>query len=702
LIATKFTSEDSIYKNMLSYILTSAEETKEEFYVPGIPALLNPLLSLNLPTYGEDVPLIYLTKANPTKQFEKEYEDTVALVGRIRAAAYYRLCLSLLKCGAGSIMSASDVMCMALDDTMVSHKDKLHLLKLEDVITVQLEKLFQSKSEDEKEAIRTILQSRCTRIPRERYPWDTYTNLVNIAHDIKTEINCQATGVNIHCTRDRETANRLILTVTRDTFEGKVLINQPSSFYVASGRVVEGNDMGFCDACAVQIAFDTINQEELSSESSINDTEKDSTFLNDGYKIPLTPKKDTEGNRSTTPPSPTFSLLALQTPPSSTSSSSSMKNRDWSYCYMCMQSRVCSFGCRHLLYEIGHSIICDHYQHIDPIQNIVIPGCPGIPPDEERRLQSQMLLRLLTATQRKCRNPLGLRWVGSLDGKLAAPRELRDDLVAYRRFDHNPPSIYTLFPSLKSFKADTSKNFSKDTFQSPTIQWSFQTHVVLPIVSLHAIGKLDYALDTTRLDGWVVNTLMAQIDNCMRVTTAPRGYKVFHESSFTLGVLPDDLAKNDLEHIRSNIWIGSLHPMSWLLGSRNNEEPNATIVECGRALYVVAGNDPETAKHAVTRAITGENGDPPIIRTQKTAIHKGEALRANPVVQYLAPPQEQGHYTFMDPAPKMNVTETSMNIMQDEFQNDSSPTGTGDWTMVDVSSDDLGLSSDTNEDMLFA
>ena len=493
-----------------------------------------------------------------------------------------------------------------------------------------------------------MIASQQTMIPREVYPWDTFS-----LTEETSERYMEALSVEIR--KDTENASPFInkepgrrasttvLQGNQDITAGAHILKDNTPFFVTTGQNNIGDGDLICDVCGTHmlIVDETISsisdkkdsaslKSNSSATSSTKKRNKSTTLMGTAPPTPIRPSAQLRPSNLSIPNSSEYfeeaedgetsegspgiagpveiagSPVYIPDSPilhvvSSLSSSDLIQNTmfprsspEYTLCQICRSVYFCCSGCHVLSNELQHRKLCD--LEIDPRQlinhNLRSPEFPGIPHVQNRKLQSLMMLRLITFFSNETSCPLSPGWVRwKLDGKLDSPRQIQEGR-SHWSIGKMPKETYKLFPHL-IFDYTRPGTCSSDGSATSLIHWSFQSNVVFPLFALRELGGLPMALDVNRFDGWVLNTLMAKIDGSMIVTEHTRRYKLYRNRRQTHSGIHGDRHVLD-PRLKNSIWVGSLHFTSSLIPIANEaagEKPNVTVIENGRSLIVIAGTD---------------------------------------------------------------------------------------------------------------
>lgn len=574
--------------------------------------------------------------------------------------------------------------------------------------------------------IQAMMACRNTMIPREVYPWDKFTLTAGSSSCddkvIKAEIqkDTEVCKVSLELSTDNRSPG-IALLANDDIRIGTSILNDTSPFYVTSQNYEKVDETIFCEVCGTQLiasekysgspASDTLRLLKSSSFSTASSTS--SSGDSKGYvKVsPLTvqsPSVIEQGrfseNTKTMAPEDSPMDQLPKTPESLTGDFQHVKigsitpefssphsanptdpvfprtSEECRTCYRCAEALYCGDGCYILSSELSHTKICDLTPAIPDLIRYNLYGreFPGIPDLKERKLQSLMLLKLLTYLSNSPKNPLLTPWVRwKLNGELDNPRQIPTGRGP--AFDSTPPETSDLFLHFGTAFGEHSKdaNDSGRRHAPALIHWSFQANVVFPLHALRSIGGLSLATDVNRFDGWTLNTLIAKIDGSMAVTRHIRRYKTYVGRTMSSCGLYGDSKVKDNSLAGDSVWVGSLHPTCSLIpiaDPAKGQVPNVTIVEHGRSKSVIAGTDVNAAKNAVLGTVTSPSSSPmspagqntatplassdsdssspffsiPLQKVPEIAVPAGEALYRAADLVSVSPPMELDCQSFLD------------------------------------------------------
>ena len=116
--------------------------------------------------------------------------------------------------------------------------------------------------------------------------------------------------------------------------------------------------------------------------------------------------------------------------------------------------------------------------------------------------------------------------------------------------------------------------------------WSFATHVVRPLYTLHALFEslgLDPLAHIEKTDGWVVNTLLSKLGRGMRVAVRPGYVKRYDEDGVVASGVGGFVVGESMpgEGSDEDIAVGSVTPvfdMVRIADAQKGEQPNVCVV----------------------------------------------------------------------------------------------------------------------------
>ncbi|MCJ1441850.1 MAG: hypothetical protein MMC23_002342 [Stictis urceolatum] len=231
-------------------------------------------------------------------------------------------------------------------------------------------------------------------------------------------------------------------------------------------------------------------------------------------------------------------------------------------------------------------------------------------------LQLKLFLKTISLSETRLQHPLDLDEIKVLNGGLFKAPEL------------------AAFSGDDSSDDEDNKEEEPPNCQVKALPWSFDNNVVMPMRLLKEMG-FDAWENLDKLDGWVVNTILAKIDHSMRITKGFKQVKIYDSE----GNLRSESVAGDTNR-DEDVWIGTVHPVFSLVptidlskgGMANISVTDIVEIECragseevaGRTLGQASGGDVKmedigdnqgsqvsiSAEHAILRSVDAEELTP--------------------------------------------------------------------------------------------